>query len=191
MDFIVLEKHSQRVNICWARLCKIQRRYFRSCAKDIWRWYSLDQPTLLHTFSWIMCLTRETESWNRRNELGPGFRAGRDRAKEGEVSLCPPSFIQTSGWKSHVTKGWCAQNCFSSHIRSVYKNLSAHLLNLSASVLNNHSCNTNADTSTFKYNLPVKCSSPEPRSTPTKSHPQQLQQPKWLLEIKKIWNKNW
>lgn len=148
MDFIVLEKHRQRVNICWAQLCKIQRRYFRSCAKDISRWYSLDQPTLLHTQVSYVSYNGETESWNRRNELGPGLRAGRGRAK-GRAPCAHPPLSRHQAERVIWQKAGAPRTAFPTTSDQFIKdlNLSANL----ASLLNNHSCNTNADT-TYQLN---------------------------------------
>lgn len=137
-----------------------------------------------------MSYNRETESWNRRNELDPGLRAGRDGAKVRAPYVHPPLSTHQAErmiWQKAGVPITAFPTTSDQFIEDL--NLFANL----ASLLNNHNCNTNADTSAFKHCLPVKCSSLEPRSTPTGSHPQELQQPKWLLKIrvKKIWNKNW
>lgn len=140
-----------------------------------------------------MSYSRETESWNRKNKLGPGLRAGRDRAKLR--APCVP--LSTLLYPGIRLKEWFDKKTgvprtpFPTTSDQFIKDLNL-FANL-ASLLSNQNCNTNADTFIFKHSLAVKCSSLEPRSTPTESHPQELQQRKRLLKtwVKRIWNKNW
>lgn len=78
-----LEKQSPDRVCGWARLCGTQKRDFRSCAKDLSRWCSLDQALLSHTLSCVTCITRAKLSPGRQGmNLTPvPEHAGRARTR--------------------------------------------------------------------------------------------------------------